>query len=99
MIKYQYEVKSVNEQHGVMEVLYTAEYLTPILIGMPLPTTTQSLEQVVAQYAPLPQWEQENAVRVVPKVGTGGTVDPLKTDPQVQSPVPSALEVTPVTLL
>lgn len=97
MIKYQYEVKSVDAVNGVMEVLYTSEYQTSMLVSMPLPTTTQTLEDVVSQYAPLAYWEQQNAVRVVPQVGASGTMDPVKAAAEAV-PV-AAIEVTRVTTL
>ena len=57
-----------------MEVEYSAAGYSTKLVGMPMPIQGQTLEQVVAQYAPLNEWVAESTPVVAVQVGQSGSV-------------------------
>ena len=75
MTTYSYEILSIDAQTGMMEVRYTHEGHTPVLVAVPLPRVGQELADVVAAYAPLAVWEAEEVAFADVEVGASGEVD------------------------
>ena len=101
MVTYMYKVLSVNKETGMMEVEYTADGYTPIIVGTPLPTTDTPLTSVIEAYAPISQWNTSLKPSVVDvEVGASGilTHSDLPVGPLVaptQPPEPAVPVVTP----
>lgn len=74
-IAYNFEVIAVDQAARVMEVVYTSEGRQTMHICARLPYAGEELEAVIAMYAPVAYWlEQDAAVQEV-EVGATGTVD------------------------
>lgn len=72
---YKYEILFVDEQNKGMEVKYTCDGYKEIIVGVPLPTTNQLIEEVVGTYAPLSFWldsEEKTYLKVC--IGDSGYV-------------------------
>jgi hypothetical protein len=71
-IDYSYKIISVDESARCMEVVYTSEGRKTMHISARLPFEGENLVDVIAMFAPVEYWlEQEKAV-VVPSVGIVG---------------------------
>lgn len=80
-IEYTYEVVSVDENAKCMEILYKSEGRESLHIGARLPFAEETLDSIVAMYAPIAYWlERERQVVAVP-VGSKGTVLPNSAAP------------------
>ena len=73
-MKFTYEVKSVDTTNKVMEVEFSTENETPVLISMEIPREGADIREVMAMYAPVPHWEQKNATVQSVSVGATGEV-------------------------
>lgn len=82
-IEYSYEIIRVDEAARCMEVVFKAKGNPTMHIGARLPYEGETLEQVMAMYAPLRYWEELKTPVVVPEVGTTGVIVP---EPPVVSP-------------
>lgn len=71
-IEYTYEVVATNEQARCMEVRYSSPGREPVLVGTRLPFLGESLEAVVAEYAPVRYWADLEKPIELPEVGTTG---------------------------
>jgi len=66
-MNYDFEVVSSSAETKSMEVIYSAPGRQSVRIGMPLPSPGVDPATVVAQYAPVAMWaEQDRAVLAVP---------------------------------
>lgn len=72
-IAFTYEVVSVDEAAKSMEVIYRSEGFTDVLVGMPLPSEGEILDEVVDAYAPINEWKTELRVVSPITVGTSGS--------------------------
>jgi hypothetical protein len=73
-ITYNYEIVSVDESAGVMEIIYTADGKPTQHIGARLPYENEDLESVVSVFAPIAVWEESSKVYAVPSVGASGSL-------------------------
>lgn len=73
-ISYSYEIIAVDAAARVMEVVYTSEGRAPFHIGARLPYDGETVEQIVAMYAPIGNWIEAEATVVVPEAGTQGSM-------------------------
>jgi hypothetical protein len=81
---YTYNIISVDPQSKCMEVIYAADGFTPMHIGVRLPFEGESLDAVIAAFAPVRLWEESVMEVVIPAVGTTGihsVTDPIGTAP------------------
>lgn len=96
-IPFSYEVVKVDYENKFMEVVYTAHGFEPVLVGTALPTTEDSLDDVVRAYAPRLIWEKTVATYQDIRVGTVGelsTLDPaLAVVPDADEPEGLELQV------
>lgn len=69
---YTYEIVSVDQHSKCMEVIYAADGFTSMHIGVRLPFEGESLDAVIAAFAPVRLWEESIRGVVVPSVGTTG---------------------------
>jgi hypothetical protein len=67
-----------------MEVVYSSEGRQTMHIGARLPYEGESLEAVIAMYAPVAYWREQELSVVVPEVGATGVLE------SVLAPVPDA---------
>lgn len=70
---YTWTVLESNDSTKNMMVEYCLEGFQTMLIGMPLPTETVSLQQRVTQYAPIALWEYSMISPISVAVGTNGS--------------------------
>lgn len=91
-ITYTYEVIAVDEAARCMEVVYTSEGNPTMHIGARLPYEGESLEAVVAMFAPVRHWEELKLPLVIPQVGTTGVITP-EPPAAPQSPTPPSGEL------
>ena len=74
--KYSYEIVNSTENSRSMDVLYSCEGYFDMLIGVPKPTETESLADIIELYAPFLLWgESKKKVQEIP-TGVKGTVSP-----------------------
>jgi hypothetical protein len=73
-IQYGYEITSVDQTARCMEVVYTADGRQTMHIGARLPYEGESLEAVVAMYAPVAYWLEQQAAVTAPSVGVSGVM-------------------------
>lgn len=71
-ITYTYEIISVDEASRCMEVVYTSEVYGSWHVGARLPFEGETLEQVIAMFAPVQEWRLRALPVIVPEVGTSG---------------------------
>lgn len=71
---YSYEVIKVDQAARCMEVVYTSPGNPTMHIGARLPFEGETLESVIAMYAPIANWEQAKKQTVAPKEGVKGTI-------------------------
>ena len=76
-ITYNYEIIAVDEEAGVMEIVYTAEGHPTQHIGARLPAEGEVLEDVIKTYSPVNFWNELSAIRQSVSVGTSGIVEPV----------------------
>jgi hypothetical protein len=72
---YTYEILRVDEPARVMEVAYTHETHGVLHVGVRLPFVGESVEAVIAQFAPIAYWRELETPMVSPTVGASGVVD------------------------
>lgn len=91
-ISYTYEIVNVDPQARVMEVVYASPGRQTMHIGARLPFAGESLDAVVAMYAPVAYWREQAAEVVVPTVGTAGSSNgaPSQSTPATLSEVKTA---------
>ena len=75
-ITYNYEIVAVNEDAGVMEIVYTADGHPTQHIGARLPAEDELLEDVIKMYSPVNFWVELAKARQSVPVGTAGTIIP-----------------------
>lgn len=85
MILYSFEVVEVNKPFNSMLVKYTAEGHSDRLVATRMPFIGENIEDVVAEYAPIPLWIQENLEIADIEVGTKGTVDSSPQEPSAEA--------------
>lgn len=73
-ITYNYEIVSVDESAGVMEIIYTADGKPTQHISARLPYEGEDLESVIFMFAPIPVWEEESKEYAVPSEGASGSL-------------------------
>lgn len=76
-ITYNYEIIAVDEQAGVMEIVYTAEGHPTQHIGARLPAEGEVLEDVIKTYSPVNFWLELSVKRQSVPVGLSGTIEPI----------------------
>jgi hypothetical protein len=84
-IAYNFEVVTVDQAARVMEVVYTSEGRQTMRIGARLPYAGETLEAVIAMYAPVAYWLEQDAVVQNVQVGASGAVTPAQPDMSLQS--------------
>ena len=73
-ITYSFEVVAVNKASKTMELVYTSEGRQTMHIGARLPYEGESVSDVIAMFAPVAYWsEQDQLTQDVP-VGTSGVI-------------------------
>jgi len=91
-ITYTYTVISVDESARCMEIVYSSEEHGVMHVGARLPFEGETVEQIVAMFAPVQEWRLRALAVIVPELGiTGHMTDTL---PVVQESIeaqPSAL--------
>lgn len=75
-IEYTYEVVSVDENAKCMEILYRSEGRESLHIGARLPFEEETLDSIVAMYAPIAYWLERDRQVVAVTVGSKGTMLP-----------------------
>lgn len=78
-ITYNYEIFAVNEDAGVMEIVYTADGHPTQHIGARLPADGELLEDVIKAYAPVNFWIELSVKRQSVAVGLSGTIEAVDT--------------------
>lgn len=76
-IAYTYKIVAVDAQARCMEVVYEAEGHPVQHVGARLPFEGESLEDVIAMFAPVRHWELLKTPVVVPEVGVTGAITPI----------------------
>jgi hypothetical protein len=76
-ITYNYEIIAVDEEAGVMEIVYTADGHPTQHIGARLPAEGELLEDVIKTYAPVNFWIELSVKRQPVPVGLSGTIEPI----------------------
>lgn len=90
-ITYSYKVVSVDAAARCMEIVYEAEGHQTMHIGARLPYEGETLEAIVASYAPVALWNERTLAIVVPELGASGQIEVL--GPAAQNPVEPATVV------
>jgi len=75
-IEYTYSIESVDTEARCMVVVYEADGHPTQHIGARIPFDGESLEDVIAMYAPVQYWETLKRPISVPAVGSSGTIVP-----------------------
>lgn len=75
-IEYTYTIINVDEVARCMEVVYSSEGNPTMHIGARLPYEGETLEEIIAMYAPVAHWDQLKLPVVVPVAGTQGVISP-----------------------
>lgn len=75
-IQYTYTIESVDTEARCMVVVYSADGHTTQHIGARIPFDGESLEDVIAAYAPVAYWEAQKRPISAPAVGSSGTIVP-----------------------
>ena len=94
-IQYTYTIESVDTAARCMVVVYEADGHATQHIGTHIPFEGESLEDVVAMYAPVRYWEQQALALVVPAVGASGTIVPVVVEEPVIEDAPQIEVDTP----
>lgn len=86
-ITYSFEIVSADKPAKTMEVVYTSEGRQTMRIGVRMPYEHESLNDVVAIFAPVAYWMEQDLVTQDVPVGTSGvvTVDVAKPNYQEQT--------------
>tara|TARA_R110000868_G_C10815351_1_gene758182 strand:- start:557 stop:1024 length:468 start_codon:yes stop_codon:yes gene_type:complete len=92
-ITYTYEIISVNETARCMEVVYTSVDHGALHIGARLPFEGETLEQVIAMFAPVQEWRLREFPVVAPEVGVVGQMVDAPPVPPVVDPEVAAREL------
>lgn len=80
-IAYTYEIIKVDADSRIMEVVYTSPGRQSIHMGARLPFQGESLEAVIASYAPTAFWREQEASLMLPEVGQTGSYTPPGVEP------------------
>lgn len=80
-ITYTYKIIAVDQAARCMEVVYEAEGHPTMHIGARLPFEGETLEAVIAQFAPVAYWQELQRPVVVPQIGATGVVQPADIAP------------------
>lgn len=92
-ITYSFKIVSTYKPEKTMEVVYTSEGRQTMHISARMPYEHESVNDVVAMFAPVPYWmEQDLVVKDVP-VGTSGVVTVDAAKPHHQEPTDSLASV------
>jgi len=83
-ITYTYTVISVDEAARCMEIVYEAAGYQTMHISARLPYESETLEEIVRMYAPVPSWEAAVRTVIVPNVGATGVITPPVIPTQTQ---------------
>ncbi len=86
-IQYTYTIESVDTAARCMVVVYEADGHATQHIGTHIPFEGESLEDVIAMYAPVPYWEAQMRALEIPAVGVTGTIVPVVTEGAVAGAV------------
>ena len=73
-MNYTYEILEINEEFKNMLVQFSSDGKEPLLVGTRMPYEGESLDDVMAMYAPLHIWAEQEKVVVAPAVGTKNSV-------------------------
>lgn len=73
-ITYTYEIIKVDEAARCMEVVYTSEGNPTMHIGARLPYEGETVEDIVAMYAPVRYWEELKTPTIAVSAGQSGTI-------------------------
>jgi hypothetical protein len=82
-ISYKYTISSVDVDARAMEIIFEAEGHQTMHVGARLPYEGESLESLVAMYAPIGIWEALSRPIVPPEAGTTGVIVPQPLVPAV----------------
>ena len=88
-ITYTYTVILVDEAARCMEIVYEAAGYQTMHISARLPYESETLEEIVRMYAPVPSWEAAVRIVIVPSVGATGVITPPV--------IPTPLQTQPTT--
>lgn len=83
--EYTYEIVSVDEKARCMEVVYRAAQREALHVGVRLPYVGETLESVIAAFAPTAYWEEQARPCVAPEIGAKGAL--MQTDSDLPLPV------------
>ncbi len=81
MITYAFEVIEVRKDANCMLVRYMAEGYTEYTIGTRMPFSTESVQNIIQEYAPISLWLQEKQEIADVEVGLCGTIDLTQPNP------------------
>lgn len=70
---YTYEIINVDAQANCMDVTYSCDGFDAVTVGVRLPFSGESIDDVVDSASPVFMWEESTAGRVIPEVGHKGT--------------------------
>lgn len=74
IVKYDYDIISVDVNSKVMEIIYSAKNHSTFHISARLPYENEDLDDIIKMYAPLVEWELENK-NVLPVEKGKGTIN------------------------
>ncbi len=97
MIEYQWRVLESHAENRCMTVEYSSENRQTFVISTRLPTVDETLDDVIASFAPISAWLEAEKPVVAVQAGTSGsqtTSGPAEAQPSL---VPS-ISMTPVQL-
>lgn len=75
-IEFDYEILSVNDDFGTMDVRYSAAGHQQHIISVRQPTLDEDFEEVIKMFAPIPTWEIMGMERQSIQTGKSGTIAP-----------------------
>lgn len=88
---YTFEIIAVDEAARSMEVVYTSQTHGIMHVGARLPFEGETLEDVIAIFAPVQEWRQRDLPVIVPQIGTKGQLTYSDTETAPRAPEPDPL--------
>lgn len=100
-----YQVVRVDNEAGVMDVIYSAEGKESLTVGVPIPRVGEDMALHMASYAPVGQWRPADTTLADIQVGMAGEIAkaavpeaPASTVPVTEPPAPNPDVFTTVPL-
>lgn len=84
-INYEYTIINSNKELGVMDIMFSAPGHEPIVVGGAMPTTDETLEEVVSRYVPYNVWIPRSTVFQDIPVGTSGVLNTISKAPPLEN--------------